>query len=300
MGPFDRRKLFAALSLLGAGSLVGGGYLLNDLLSEDASDLPNFDDLDPARDEGAFAPHPSDDNASSHLHKIKNFDREYPDDFFVVEKQLEILRSTADKLSSAQALVGHGNFNLLSFDELLRFARNYSQIGSFTLRELDFLEELFYADAGRYGFFGEKVVQGLTTGLNERDVVKISGTGHFLLRGEPYNKYLQIQRDLGDSIFLTSGIRGVVKQFQLFLNKAVKAKGNLSRASRSLAPPGYSYHAIGDFDLGKVGYGMKNFTASFADTVEYRKLIDLGYVAIRYTEDNPFGVRHEPWHIKIG
>lgn len=299
MGPLDRRKLLTALSFLGAGSLVGGGYLLNDLLRDDF-ELPTGDELDPVRDEGALPPRAGADSGVGHLHKIKNFDREYPDDFFVAEHQLDVLRSTAEKLSSAQALVGHGNFNLLSFDELLRFARNYSQVGSFTLRELDFLEEIFHADAERYGFFGNKVVTGLTAGINERDVVKISGTGHFLLRGEPYAKYLQIQRDLGDSIFLTSGIRGVVKQFQLFLAKAMKAKGNLSRASRSLAPPGYSYHAIGDFDLGKVGYGMKNFTASFADTREYKKLIDLGYVAIRYTEENPFGVRHEPWHIKIG
>ena len=94
-------------------------------------------------------------------------------------------------------------------------------------------------------------------------------------------------------------MRGVVKQFQLFLSKAVTTGGNLSQASRSLAPPGYSYHAVGDFDVGRVGFGLKNFTADFADTPEYRKLIDLGYVDIRYTETNPFGVRHEPWHIKI-
>ncbi len=45
--------------------------------------------------------------------------------------------------------------------------------------------------------------------------------------------------------------------------------------------------------------GLDNFTESFCETDEYRKLIDLGYVAIRYTPTNPFGVRHEPWHIKI-
>ncbi|MGI9295075.1 MAG: M15 family metallopeptidase, partial [Pseudomonadales bacterium] len=98
---------------------------------------------------------------------------------------------------------------------------------------------------------------------------------------------------------LTSGIRGIVKQMQLFLAKAVVTNGNLSQASRSLAPPGYSYHGIGDFDLGKVGFGLRNFTESFATTDEYKRLIDLGYVSIRYTETNPFGVRHEPWHIKI-
>ena len=98
---------------------------------------------------------------------------------------------------------------------------------------------------------------------------------------------------------LTSGVRSVVKQSQLFLTKACETAGNLSQASRSLAPPGYSFHARGDFDIGKAGYGLRNFTSTFAETDVYRKLIELGYVAIRYTETNPFGVRHEPWHIKI-
>jgi len=120
------------------------------------------------------------------------------------------------------------------------------------------------------------------------------------LRGTSLDKYQRIRRDVGGSLQLTSGIRGLAKQFQLFLAKAVATEGNLSQASRSLAPPGYSYHAIGDFDVGKQGFGRDNFTETFAHTDEYKRLIELGYVAIRYTETNPFGVRHEPWHIKIG
>jgi LAS superfamily LD-carboxypeptidase LdcB len=91
----------------------------------------------------------------------------------------------------------------------------------------------------------------------------------------------------------------VVKQIYLFLNKADKVDGNLSLASYSLAPPGHSYHAIGDFDVGKNGLGRKNFSEEFASTDEFKRLIDLGYLGIRYPEDNSFGVRHEPWHIKI-
>ncbi len=86
---------------------------------------------------------------------------------------------------------------------------------------------------------------------------------------------------------------------QLFVDKAVTTDGNLSQASRSLAPPGYSYHAIGDFDIGKIGAGLDNFNEAFADTDEYKRLVDLGYADIRYTPTNPFGVRHEPWHIKM-
>ena len=85
----------------------------------------------------------------------------------------------------------------------------------------------------------------------------------------------------------------------LFLKKSILVGGNLSRASRSLAPPGHSYHGIGDFDVGKVGLGYANFTEKFSQTDEFKQLKKLGFVQIRYTEDNPFGVRYEPWHIKV-
>ena len=77
----------------------------------------------------------------------------------------------------------------------------------------------------------------------------------------------------------------------LFLRKASKYQGNLSLASRSLAPPGYSFHGIGDFDVGNIHLGVKNFTNAFAKTDEYKKLIDLGYIDIRYPMDNELGVR---------
>ena len=98
---------------------------------------------------------------------------------------------------------------------------------------------------------------------------------------------------------LTSGIRSVTKQFLLFLNKAYGSEGNLSLASRSLAPPGYSYHGIGDFDVGQTGLGPDNFTERFTTTSVYKRLNEQGYVRIRYPLDNMLGVRFEPWHIKV-
>lgn len=197
-------------------------------------------------------------------------------------------------------MIGHGHFNLVGFDELLQYSKRYSKIGRFSAAELDFLEEIFYAEAEEYGFFGDKVLPEMTAVIPAREVQKIPRTGHSLFRGDPSRKYEKICSDLGSNVVLTSGIRGIVKQFHLFLDKAVLTEGNLSQASRSLAPPGYSYHAVGDLDVGKVGFGLDNFTEAFADTDVYKRLIDLGYVEIRYTETNRFGVRHEPWHIKIG
>ena len=32
---------------------------------------------------------------------------------------------------------------------------------------------------------------------------------------------------------------------------------------------------------------------------EFKRLMDLGYVSIRYDESNALGVRHEPWHVRV-
>ena len=258
--------------------------------------------LDPVSDEGsgAMALRAADGSGSPDpFQKIRDFDRQYPDDFLLPEDRLDLLVSASARFERAQRLVGHGNFNLLSFDRLLAFGNNYPEIGTYTPQELTFLEEAFYTDATSYGFLGEKVLTELTDETSRRDVEKVSGSGHFLFKGEPLEKFQRIRRDVGDTIRLTSGVRCLAKQYQLFLRKAVVTGGNLSQASRSLAPPGYSFHARGDFDIGTVDLGADNFTVAFAETDEYKKMIDLGYAEIRYTETNPYGVRHEPWHIKI-
>lgn len=231
--------------------------------------------------------------------KARHFDRTYDDDIWIPETQWDLLVRTSARLDRAQTTIGHGNFNRVGLDDIIGFARNYHDIGQFDRDELQLIEELFHADAKRYGFLGTKTTTSIVETLPERDLTRIPGTGHWLLRGPSLEKYNQIRRDLGESVLLTSGVRGLGKQYHLFLAKAVSTQGNLSRAARSLAPPGYSFHAVGDFDIGKLGFGSDNFTDRFAETDEFKMLIDLGYTDIRYPEENPFGVRHEPWHIKI-
>lgn len=241
----------------------------------------------------------SDKTVDSYLEKIRNFDANFATDIYLTEKNSLLLLPTLARLEKVQNFVGHANFNLLSFDEMLYFARNYPDIGSFEKTELAFLEEIFHADATSYGFFGEKITPNLNHRILQKDVEKISGSGHYLLKGESLNHFLQIRKDVGAELLLTSGIRNNVKQMHLFLAKAFQSSGNLSRASRSLAPPGHSFHGVGDFDVGKSGLGEMNFTADFSHTPEFQRLISLGYVDIRYTDTNEFGVRYEPWHIKL-
>ena len=222
-----------------------------------------------------------------------------PADIVLGENQKESFASSLSRLARLQKFVGYGNFNVIGWDKSLRFARNYDQVGAFTRAELDFIEEIFFTEADSLGFYGDKVVTGLTSTISKNDIRKIPASGHYLFRGESTNTYRKIREDIGDSIVLTSGIRGVVKQIYLFLNKTAKVNGNLSLASYSLAPPGHSYHAIGDFDVGKRNFGKRNFTEDFAETDEFKRLSDLGYLDIRYPQNNPYGVRYEPWHIKV-
>jgi len=240
-----------------------------------------------------------DGSIKDYLHKMENFDQPNPGDIYLEKELLPVLHTCVSRLKRLQHTVGHGNFHLLSFDDGLAIARNYSKVGSFSREELDFLEMSFYADSEKYGFWGEKPINNMTTSIMKREVVKIAGTGSYLYRGVPEEMYEKIRKHVGDKVYLTSGIRGVMKQFLLFLYKADKNKGNLSLASRSLAPPGYSFHGISDFDVGQIGYGALNFTGSFTATEVFKKLDALEYVSIRYPKDNLKGVRFEPWHIKV-
>jgi hypothetical protein len=240
-----------------------------------------------------------DDSIKDYLHKMQNFDQPHSNDIFLEAELLPVLNSCVSRLKRLQSIVGHGNFHLLSFDLGLLYARNYSKVGRFTRVELDFLERIFYEDSSRYGFLGDKPISRMTTSIKKRQVVKIPRTGNYLYKGTPQQMYEKIRKHIGDKLYLTSGVRGVMKQFYLFLNKAKKSNGNFSLASRSLAPPGYSFHGISDFDVGQVGYGAQNFTSKFTNTEVFRKLDALDYINIRYPRNNLEGVRFEPWHIRV-
>ena len=240
-----------------------------------------------------------DGSIKDYLHKMQNFDQPHYGDICLEKEQLSVLYSCVSRLKRLQRTVGHGNFHLLSFDDGMAIARNYSKVGKFSRRELDFLERIFYTDSEEYGFWGDKPISKMTTNIKKSEVVKIPRTGNYLYRGVPQEMYEKVRKHVGDKLYLTSGIRGVMKQLYLFLNKANKNKGNLSLASRSLAPPGYSFHGISDFDVGQIGYGALNFTGRFTTTEVFKKLDALDYVSIRYPKDNLKGVRFEPWHIKV-
>lgn len=214
-----------------------------------------------------------------------------------LEKSPTIIRNLIEKLDTVQHYVGYVKFNTISFDEMLKTAHRCNQ--ALTQKEIGYIESIFYGDPRRYGFYGERTVPRLTSTISPDTLVYIKKSGHFLMKGAAQEKYNEIRRLLGNKVVLTSGVRAPVKQLYLFLNKMVAEGGDLRLTSTCIAPPGFTFHSIGDFDIGKAGYGMANFSDKFQETDVFKKLYDKGYITIRYTPDNPYGVRYEPWHIKV-
>ncbi len=220
-------------------------------------------------------------------------------DIYTTKEEFAYLLLTRDKFTKVKNIVGYGKFNLISFDEVLQVAKTTSKIGSFSDGEIAFLEKLFYDDPTKYGFYGTKTTEKLTDAIDPKDTIKINYTGHYLFRGKSHENYNRILKDVGKDIILTSGIRAIPKQMSLYLNKIYDCSGNISQASRIIAPPAYTHHAISDFDVGKKGFGNRNFSTYFTTTDEFKSLIKLNYVSIRYTENNKDGVIYEPWHIQV-
>ncbi len=243
--------------------------------------------------------YPEEDQLKDYLQKIQNFNKPHDDDVLLDYEQYETFESTVLRLRRLQKLVGHGNFNILNFTDGLSLAGNYSRVGKFTKQELQFMELTFYEDGQLYGFLGQKPLKEITDQVKKKDVIKIPHSGNYLYKDRSIEIFDDIKKELGDQVILTSGIRSVMKQFLLFLNKVHNSEGNLSLASRSLAPPGYSFHGNGDFDVGQKGYGKLNFTGTFTETEVYKRLSEMGYLQLRYPASNKLGVRYEPWHIKI-
>jgi hypothetical protein len=240
-----------------------------------------------------------DDHIKDYLHKMKHFNEPYKNDIHIDSGLYKVFKSTVMRLRRLQQMTGHGNFHLLSLDKGISIARKFSRVGAFTGEEIGFMEMIFYTEASDYGFFGKKPLKKLTDRVKKDNVIKVPYTGNYIYKGIPFEIYTRITKQIGKKVILTSGVRGVLKQFLLFLNKAYKHNGNLSLASRSLAPPGYSFHGNGDFDVGQVEFGAANFTERFTTTEVYRRLSELGYLKLRYPENNLLGVRFEPWHVEI-
>ncbi|VAW91281.1 D-alanyl-D-alanine carboxypeptidase [hydrothermal vent metagenome] len=314
----DRRKVLGYLSAIGIAGIYGSRLLTSEstdkITSSSESDTTTMTGAINSVENSIVKPEKpikveailksvdieTDDTAVvDYLYKIQHFNNDFKSDVFLEPKNFLVLKRLSRRLNRAQKIIGYLNFSILDFPLLVRYSKNYPAIGKFTSSELDLVDELISRSAQDYGFYGDKLITNVNDKIPAQDLSKISSSGQYLYKDAAYSLYKRIQDDVGERVILTSGVRGLMKQLQLFTAKAVKTQGNLSRASRSLAPPGHSYHGVGDFDIGDIKLGKMNFTEKFSDTDIYKKLVDLGYIKIRYRSNNKFGVRYEPWHIKV-
>ncbi len=220
-------------------------------------------------------------------------------DIYLTHEDFITLGILRERFKRLKRFVGYANFNIISYNSSIFYARNYSSIGKFSKEEIYLMERFFYEDPSRYGFYGERTVENISDYIKKKDLQKISRSGHFIFKGTSLESYNRLQHDVDThNIILTSGVRSVIKQMRLFVDKLYRNKGNLTRTTNAIAPPAYSYHSTGDYDLGKKGFGFANFTPRFALTKEYRELKKIPYIEMRYTLLNKDGVRYEPWHIK--
>lgn len=270
----DRRDFLKVIATSTALGSVGQNLLAKTMMSEDG-DFYTVDSLKKQTD----------------LNKSK--------DVFLDQKYHTSFYSVIKKLNFVQRDVGFGNFNIISFDETLKQARMSSKIGTFTKDELTFMEYIFYYNPDVHGFYGERTCNEITETIKKNEIIKVPYSGHYLFKDRSLETYNTMIKDIGESIILTSGVRSIIKQTKLFLDKLESTNLSLSKASIALAPPAYSFHSSGDFDVGKKGLGHDNFTERFALTEEFSKMIKLPYVDIRYTINNKDGVRYEPWHVTV-
>ena len=141
------------------------------------------------------------------LQKVKNFDQTFSEDIFLSAKKKIVFQTTFKKILRVKKLIGYANFNLISFDDMIMYARRYPKIGRFTKAELKFIYEIFFYDANKYGFHGNKVIKELTSEINKKETIKISGSGHYLFQGDALVKFNQLRKDVGPNLILTSGVR---------------------------------------------------------------------------------------------
>lgn len=112
-------------------------------------------------------------------------------------------------------------------------------------------------------------------------------------------KMVAVAREEGVRIVPISGFRPISYQKTLF-ERAVKRYGSEQKASRWVAPPGYSEHATGwTLDVGDESQRGTDIEPSFESTPASRWLQNNAHrfgFELSFPPNNPQGVNHEPWH----
>jgi len=247
------------------------------------------------------------DGVDGHMQHIQFLKAPY----VLSSSQLDTARSIVRKLSNVQKRISDEKFNLISFsdifdEKLYPDEQDFIAATRFTKEEKAFIENIFSLCARKYGFNDPRLTSDLFYEIDKNDIIKIAGSNQYLFKDDAYDTYMSILEYVKtkdahtfSQTTVTSGIRGIPKQLHIFLRKVIFCDGSLSKASKSVAPPGYSYHLTGDFDIGIRGLGYKNFTLDFKETKLFKYIMQIDSEAfLRYPEKGQSHVQFEPWHIR--
>jgi len=220
----------------------------------------------------------------------------FENDQFLNPLELELAREVVERLRDVEAFVGHGRFTTLNFEAVFKHSAGLAS-RRLTVADIRFLRDIFNRSSESLGFNGPRISNQFLAGHAQEALIFYPKYGEYLLSGDAIEQFERLEAEFGSSVMLTSGYRGHPKQMLLYLEKVVEAQGNLSLASRNRAPAGYSFHFIGDFDVGDVALGEQSFSRRFLKTSIYQSMVRAGWVKWRYPSHNLLGVRFEPWHI---
>jgi hypothetical protein len=215
------------------------------------------------------------------------------------------LRALADRLAAVERHMGAGRFSVTDYPAVFALGAAHAAL-RLSPAERATLDALFALDARRFGFAGPRASASLEATLPVSSLVTTRGS---TARVYPPAAALvaRLQAAGCARLVVTSGVRGIPKQTLLFVRKVLQGGGTgwdfaraYATAARSVAPPGYSFHATGDIDVGESGAGPEvNFSERFVQTGTYRCIAAQPGVRWRYPPGNEAGVMHEPWHLAV-
>ena len=136
----------------------------------------------------------SPDNHGNYKQNMDNFEHAHHEDVFLAADKHQVLVYNVKRLDRVQNLVGHGNFNVLSFDERLCHSKYNKSVGVFKAEEIEFPEETFSNNVMRFGFYGERVTDEITTIVAGNVRIKLPRTVHYLFKGDSLNLYDKVRR----------------------------------------------------------------------------------------------------------
>lgn len=223
--------------------------------------------------------------------------------------QKYLITSINDKFTAKINSLPPEQRNTIKYDEL---------ISQLNIIEKQFVKKIFSIDPVSLGFKGEFCSMDIPDELvkieNINVVSKKGDTISLGVQYSPKHSYKdfilmneQMKKEIGKSLYITSGYRSPGKQAYLFIMYlATSSNFSLYENAKWIAMPGYSQHGTpinNALDLtnenGIDGFSEGQTAEDFVKLPEYKWMLKNAAqfnFFLSYPENNKLGVAFEPWH----